>query len=175
MKKSNPIFAYEKININYDDKYREIENLFDDLLELSNKISSPLMDSLKPTIAISIKWKFDYLAKTSQSPFDLIKDIQYWINTLEMFSQLKDKSWFEGNDKAKKIDVWERTRDAFNFMWPKNTSGSNYDISKEMVSLRLKQIIDLIKGGKNFIVWEYTVSCILKDAKLMLQDVLSEN
>ena len=151
MKKSNPIFAYEKININYDDKYREIENLFDDLLELSNNISSPLMDSLKPTIAISIKWKFDYLAKTSQSPFNLIKDIQYWINTLEMFSQLKDKSWFEGNDKAKKIDVWERTRDAFNFMWPKNTSGSNYDISKEMVSLRLKQIIDLIEGGKNFI------------------------
>ena len=151
MNEKSSVFAYKKINYNYDAENLELINNLDKLLYLSNEISSPLMDSLKPTILISVKWKFDYLAKTLQSPFDLSNDIKYWINLLEMFSKLKDQSWFQNGGKVNKIDVWERTKDAFNFMWPRNTSGSNYNISKEMVSLRLKQIIDLLEGGKKFI------------------------
>lgn len=173
MNESPGIFAYEKIIYKYEAENLELINNLDKLLYLSNEISSPLMDSLKPTILISVKWKFDYLAKTLQSPFDLSNDIKYWINLLEMFSKLKDQSWFQNGGKVNKIDVWERTKDAFNFMWPKNTSGDNYEISKEMVTLRLEQIIPMLEGGAEFIQNSIIVDSGCGPGRY--SDVLSEN
>jgi ubiquinone/menaquinone biosynthesis C-methylase UbiE len=121
------------------------------LVSLSGSISSSLLKELKPTIALSIKWKFDYLTKTGESPFLIINDFDYWINILTMMGDLSTHQWFKKTGDIKESDVWKRTKEAFNFMWPKNTAETNYEVSKKMVEVRLEQIISMMEGNDNFI------------------------
>ena len=63
--------AYGKIEIEYEGRLKNLEKKFDILLELSKECRSDLIREFKPTIAITLKWKFDYLNKTYESPFEL--------------------------------------------------------------------------------------------------------
>ena len=71
------VFAYKKISKDFTKENNYLIQNLTKLLKLSKEISSPLLDRLKPTILLSIKWKFDYLAKTLQSPFEINNDIKY--------------------------------------------------------------------------------------------------
>ena len=153
----NEILAYKKFdnfdfeeckNQNFDELNDELIEKIDNLVSLSNSISSPLLKELKPTIALSIKWKFDFLAKTGESPFNLIEDFDYWINILRMMDLLSTHEWFTKTENKLEDDVWGRTKEAFNFMWPRNTAEKNYDISKQMVEARLEQIINMMGIGE---------------------------
>tara|TARA_Y100000310_G_C20661500_1_gene805048 strand:- start:524 stop:1615 length:1092 start_codon:yes stop_codon:yes gene_type:complete len=151
LERQSEIFAYKFLKKDFSQDQSRLDESLDHLLELSLRLSSPLLRELKPSIAFNIKWKFDYLAKTGESPFLLRHDLDYWTNILRMLDDLSTHNWFTKGEDSKNIDIWNRTKDAFNFMWPQNTIGDNYEVSKKMASLRLEQIIDMIDGAEQFI------------------------
>jgi ubiquinone/menaquinone biosynthesis C-methylase UbiE len=63
-----------------------------------------------------------------------------------MMSDLADQGWFEREKAGDNHEVWDLTREAFNFMWPKNTPGPEFDVSLQMVKLRVDQILDTLPG-----------------------------
>ena len=70
---NNPaIKAYSRISKNYQKDYNNTIGLLNDLKKISSKINSKLINNIKPVIILSLKWKFDYLTKTLQSPFLII-------------------------------------------------------------------------------------------------------
>ena len=64
------------------------------MLNLAKKVESPLLKQLKPVIAISLKWKFDYLAKCLASPFELENDVKYWQGMIQILGELAEGGWF---------------------------------------------------------------------------------
>ena len=101
---------------------------------------------------LTIKWHFDYLAKTKTNPNKLNHTLNFWYNTFNIFLSLVKEGWIVQKKiyKNKNIDLWKNTRNAFNFMWPKNTYAENYNKSRAFANLRLKQIINQISKNKNF-------------------------
>ncbi len=65
------------------------------LLNLAAEIESPLLGDLKHTIALALKWRFDFLAKRLESPFALERDVDYWIDLFRMFKSLGEQRWFD--------------------------------------------------------------------------------
>jgi ubiquinone/menaquinone biosynthesis C-methylase UbiE len=150
MKKNlNEILAYKKLNL----KSRANKRVtFDDLISLSKKCRSPIFEDLKIYMILTIKWHFDFLAKTRKNPSDLDLSLNFWFNTFNIFYEFEKLGWITKKNKNNlKLNVWQNTRKAFNFMWPKNTSKKKYDASRVMVDLRINQIVKQISNNKNFL------------------------
>lgn len=151
------IFAYKSIKKDHGRAYRKLAESFDRLVEISDDLRSPLLKELKMAAVLAIKWRFDYLAKTRESPFLLQADLDYWNTTFEMLSDLAHEHWFSIKRMDAVLDPWVRTMDSFNFMWPRNTQGDDYNISREMVVLRMNQIYEMLEGGRAWILGKTVV------------------
>ena len=95
MEKNSLHKAYDHINVDMTQRTERLYTLFDRLLETSKTVQSELLRKLKPTIVLSLKWRFDYLIKTMESPFELEKDVAYWTSVLESLSTLGNLDWFD--------------------------------------------------------------------------------
>ena len=80
---TNVYKAYDRLHLNHCERANHLHDQLDKLLAKSRVIESDLLRRLKPTIALSLKWRFDLLSKTLESPFELERDIQYWIDVYE--------------------------------------------------------------------------------------------
>lgn len=141
------IFAY------YEEKKKKKSSFinFSLLQNFSKKCRGAIFDDLKIYMILTIKWHFDYLAKTRSNPEDLNKSLNFWYNIFFIFFQLSKNGWVKKNfKKSNNIDVWNSTRKSFNFMWPRNTDANNFAISKFLAKIRLKQVILKISKKKNF-------------------------
>lgn len=145
----NEILAYKKLNSKNKIKKKIT---FDDLIKLSKKCRSPIFQDLKIYMILTVKWHFDYLAKTRKNPTNLNLSLRFWFNILSIFKEFENLGWITKNNKKNlKLDIWSNTRKAFNFMWPKNTSKQKYYSSKVMVDLRIDQLVKYISKNKKFL------------------------
>ena len=116
----NEILAYKQIK-----KFSKKKINFNSLEKLCTKCRDPIFFDLKVYMILSLKWNFDYLAKTRGNPDKLNLSLKFWHNTFSIFQSLKKSGWiqekFKVNKNSAKLDIWENTRRAFDFMWPKNT------------------------------------------------------
>jgi ubiquinone/menaquinone biosynthesis C-methylase UbiE len=144
----NEILAYKKIK-----NFSKEKISLNSLEKLCAKCNDRIFSDLKVYMILSLKWHFDYLAKTRSNPAKLNLSINFWHNTFSLFQSLKKCGWIQKNLKPEKIkvnDIWEKTRHAFDFMWPKNTKSHFFNSSRVLADLRLKQIISKISKSKNF-------------------------
>lgn len=149
MSNLNEILAYKEI--------KKIKNLkkkisFNDLFKIIKKCNGGIFEDLKIYMILTIKWHFDYLAKTRSFPNELNLSLKYWHNIFTIFLVLEKQGWIKSSNKKKlPVDVWKNTKKSFNFMWPRNTSKRKYDTSKVMVDLRINQIMKMIRrNNRNF-------------------------
>lgn len=141
--------AYERLCVDYSQRVEGLAVGLDALLKLSLEVESPLLRELKPAIAVALKWKFDILAKTLGSPFELEGDVQYWHGVLEMLRSLGKHDWFELTTGGPVVnDPWRRTSDGFDLGWTATTEGERFAASREIASERLKQILDILGGPR---------------------------
>jgi ubiquinone/menaquinone biosynthesis C-methylase UbiE len=144
--------AYERIAPDWTDRYRRLEASLDELLDVAREAESPLLQSMKPTIAVALKWKFDYLAKTFESPFELEEDIAYWIRSLRMLARLGREGWFNSMPAASdgSIDPWTRTAQGFDLGWTTTTEGERFKELLKIAQDRMDQIIAMLGGPGYF-------------------------
>ena len=148
MNNLNEILAYKEIK-NKDYLKKKIS--FNSLINLSKKCNGRIYDDLKIYMILTIKWHFDYLAKTRRNPDELNSSIRFWFNILSIFKDFEKLGWVNLSNKKKiNTDVWTNTRKAFNFMWPKNTNKKKYKASKVMVDLRVNQFMKMINKDKKY-------------------------
>lgn len=143
--------AYERIIVKHSKRLASLENAIDNLLELSRVVESELLKKMKPTIALSLKWKFDYLCKTLESPFELESDVQYWTSLVEMLKKLGDIQWFDLNvipSEAK--NPWRRTAEGFDLGWTTTTHGDQFEMSRQIAKERLDQIVQILDSVEYF-------------------------
>jgi ubiquinone/menaquinone biosynthesis C-methylase UbiE len=150
MKKNSLHKAYDYINVDMTERTERLYTLFDKLLETSKTVQSKLLRKLKPTIVLSLKWRFDYLIKTMESPFELENDVVYWTNVLESLSTLGSLDWFDLDDKKIVIDPWERTAEGFDYGWTQTTAGKKFDASRLIAEERSLQMLQIL-GGTDYI------------------------
>lgn len=129
---SNLYKAYDRIRPSHAERAKRLSSRLDDLLNLARSIESPLLRRMKPAMVVSIKWRFDYLIKTLESPFELEKDIEHWITILETFKTLGHLGWFEIDKNSKQIDPWQRTAQGFDLGWTTTTEGLKFEASKKL-------------------------------------------
>lgn len=141
------VFAYKSIEKDFSKEADNLSKGLDALIEISKKVESSFVRELKPYIALTLKWKFDYLIKTQEFPFLLQRDVDYWIDFLKASKDLLGQNWFFAEKYTQEKDPWKRTRKAFDFMWPKNTKKEQYDISLKMIELRTDQIVAMMPEG----------------------------
>ena len=154
----NEILAYKEQNSNLD--YKNSKNIkkrntsycFNYLSNLLQKNQSPLFSELKIIIVLTVKWHFDYLAKTRNDPDQIKNSIIYWIETASIFGDFAKKGWIKSysSKKQRKNDIWKVTKKAFNFMWPKNTNDEKFYASKILAELRIKQVVNMISKEKKY-------------------------
>lgn len=143
------VFAYKRIDKDFSEQTQKLHESFDALMSVARKLESPLIADMKMHIALTLKWRFDYLAKTGESPFLLRRDTDYWINFLNTLGDLLNHNWFNKEILNLGDNAWDRTRKAFNYMWPRNTGAEQFNISRKMVLLRLEQILSMTpQNGK---------------------------
>ncbi|MDA2909546.1 class I SAM-dependent methyltransferase [Nitrospiraceae bacterium AH_259_D15_M11_P09] len=150
----SPVYkAYSRLPSNHVVQEEHVARQLDTLLEMAKQVESPFVCEFKPMIAVALKWKFDFLAKTLDSPFEIGRDIAYWIDLLSMLKTLGEQHWFElvPEKTERTSDVWERTANAFDIGWITTTEGERFRVSQEIARERLAQIIELI-GGKAWFV-----------------------
>jgi hypothetical protein len=123
--------AYGQIDIEYKERLQNLEKKFDTLLELSKDCQSDLIREFKPTIAITLKWKFDYLNKTYESPFELERDLDHWIDVFKIFKRLGNLNWYNFDDNKKSQDVWKRTAEGFDLGWTSTTKKEDFENSQK--------------------------------------------
>lgn len=124
---------------------------FNNLINLTNKCNGEVFDDLKIYMILTIKWHFDYLAKSRSNPDELNISLKFWYNIFSIFKDFKKFGWIKlPSKKYLKNDVWKKTRKAFNFMWPQNTDKNKYFNSKVMVDLRVNQIMQMINKDKKY-------------------------
>ena len=139
--------AYARLRVDYSSREAALAARLDALLELSRRLESPLLRELKPAIVLALKWKFDFLAKTLASPFELETDVQYWHGVLEMFRLLGDQHWFTLlPDGHQRVDPWLRTAEGFDLGWTTTTEGERFAASKEIAHERLHQLLGMLGG-----------------------------
>ena len=141
--------AYARLNIDYSERSEHLFGRLDKLLELGF-IQSGLLRKMKPTIAVALKWKFDYLCKSLESPFEIEEDVEYWIRTIELLNILGEQKWFEFDDQIQSVDPWERTAKGFDLGWTTTTKGESFENSKKIAKERTDQILEML-GGPEFI------------------------
>jgi len=144
------IFAWKRLKRDFSNEYNLTVSNLDYLLSLSKEIDSPLLKEIKPDIALLIKWKFDLLAKTGESPFAINHDIKYWISTLEMLKSLASHQWFDMGEQNVSEHPFVRTENAFNYMWPKTTQDEKFNMSAKMAKARLEQVYGFMED-KNYL------------------------
>jgi len=138
------VFAYKSTEKDFSLQTKRLADSLDKLTAISRELAGPFIQELKPSIAITLKWKFDYLTKTQESPFLLQQDIDYWIGFLEALKDLLKHNWFYAQPANNQKDPWVRTKEAFNYMWPRNTKKGNFEISLKMAKSRVNQIVSMI-------------------------------
>jgi ubiquinone/menaquinone biosynthesis C-methylase UbiE len=146
------ILAYKKINF-YHKNYLSSKKAatFSTLSKISKKNNGLFFNDLKIYMVVTIKFYFDFLAKTGKNPNLLLGAIEFWQNMFSVFSVLAKHKWIiKSSFKSNKIDVWKKTRKAFNYMWPKNVKDSLFNSSKILADLRINQI-NKIFPAKDFI------------------------
>ena len=128
-----------------------LENELDGLLALAREVESELLRAMKPVIAVSLKWRFDYLCKTLESPFELEADVRYWTDVIRTLRTLGNMKWFDATPGAYSAkDPWKRTADGFDLGWTTTTAGEQFEISKRIAKERLDQILGML-GGPGFV------------------------
>jgi ubiquinone/menaquinone biosynthesis C-methylase UbiE len=142
--------AYDRIHTNHAERTEHLYNQLDKLLAISRLNESGLLRQLKPTIALSLKWRFDLLIKTLESPFELEQDVQYWIDVVKALDVLGDCGWYEKDASHKQIDPWMRTAQGFDLGWTTTTEGEKFQVSKQIAKDRLAQIYDMLGGASYF-------------------------
>lgn len=148
------IFVYKKIDDSNNESsshQRQPEDLSQIKKELNNllnkalEIKPPISYELFPSIAIYLKWRFDYLANTRQSPFLIGKDINYWNTQLDMMIAFQREKWINQKNIDRNSSIINNIQ-AYNFMWPKNTDEeTNFNDSKKIAELRMGQISKIAK------------------------------
>ena len=151
MTKCPELFPYKPINGILPVVYENISDALDALLEISKSMESPYLREIKPCVVLALKWRFDYLSKTGESPFALKQDVNYWINFLRTSARLSEQNWFHKEAPYAGTDPWERTRKAFNYMWPRNTNNGQHFISSKIATLRVEQIVSMLPGGSDWL------------------------
>lgn len=142
--------AYERIKEDYTGRLNSMEQSLDSLLEISREVESELLRKMKPTIVLSLKWKFDFLSKVLGSPFELEYDLEYWIRVVKMLIVLGEKGWFgitEG--QCDDQDPWLRTAEGFDLGWTTTTDGDQFEISRQIAKERLDQILEVLGGPEH--------------------------
>jgi ubiquinone/menaquinone biosynthesis C-methylase UbiE len=143
--------AYERVYPDYSEREKALSDAFDELLALSKEIESPLLREMKITIVVALKWRFDNLAKTYESPFEMETDVRYWITVLETLKDLGNRKWFDiTKDKTAGMDVWKRTAQGFDTGWTTTTKGEKFAASQKIAKDRTDQILDML-GGPGYI------------------------
>lgn len=143
--------AYARIDTDHTSKSLSLERQLDVLLELSRQCASEFLAELKPAIAVSLKWKFDYLSKTLESPFELRSDILYWTEMIQTFKRLGNLDWFPFRDDNKiQQDVWRRTAHGFDIGWTTTTRKERFLASRRIAEERLQQIFQMLGGPDYF-------------------------
>ena len=140
----NEILAYKEIK---NKNYIKLKVSFNSLLNLSNKCNGGIFDDLKIYMIISIKWHFDYLAKTRRNPNELNLSLKYWFNILNIFKRFEKENWLICTKKKKKKGCSINTRKVFNFMWQKHRQ-KKFIHSKTMADLRVNQFMKMINKNK---------------------------
>lgn len=142
-----PYKAYARLSPQAPAPAGNVDELLDALLEAAIEVESPLLCDMKPVIALALKWKFDYLAKTLEPPSELVRDVQYWIDALRMFKRLGAERWFDfAPQAAQPMDVWKRTAHGFDVGWTTTTAGERFQASQQIARERLDQIIAMLGG-----------------------------
>jgi ubiquinone/menaquinone biosynthesis C-methylase UbiE len=146
----NEILAYKRIK-----SYKKDHALYNSaatlktLSKISKKSRGLFFDDLKIYMVLSVKYYFDFLAKTGKNPNLLLGPIKFWQDMFLVFSQLTKHNWIiKDPSKFKRLDVWKRTRKAFNYMWPKNVKDSLFNSSKVLADLRMNQIFEILPAKK---------------------------
>jgi ubiquinone/menaquinone biosynthesis C-methylase UbiE len=147
---NNAYKAYDRIHLNHRERAKHLHDQLDKLLVLSKEIESDLLRQLKPTIVLSLKWRFDLLAKTLESPFEIERDIEYWIDVIKALNVLGGCDWYEKDNSHKLIDPWARTAQGFDLGWTTTTEGEKFQVSKQIAQDRLAQIFDMLGGASYF-------------------------
>lgn len=141
--------AYERINSNQEKRMAVLFDKLDDLIKKARLVESNLFRKLKPFIALSLKWRFDFLCKTLESPFELEQDVEYWNRVMDYFKILGDNDWFDIDKNKKSImNPWKRTADGFDLGWVTTTEGDRYKVSKKIAKERLDQIVRMLASQK---------------------------
>ena len=142
--------AYERLDPDYAARTDALCAQLDKLLRLSQQVPSKFLRKLKPAIVISLKWKFDYLFKTLESPFEMEADVAQWIRMLEIFKRLGHLGWFEMEDLSLKVDAWDRTAQGFDLGWTTTTEGERFKASRPIAKERTDQFLEML-GGPGYI------------------------
>jgi SAM-dependent methyltransferase len=139
--------AYARLPVDDASRVDGLVGRFAALLKLTREVESPLLRELKPTIALALKWRFDFLAKTRESPFELEEDVEYWLGVLEMLAGLGGQGWFGLTPgEARPVDAWRRTGEGFDLGWTTTTAGERFAASREIARERLEQILGMLGG-----------------------------
>ena len=143
--------AYARIAEDDAERTKKLEASLDELLALSRECGSDLLEEMKPTIAVALKWRFDYLAKTYGSPFEMEGEVEYWKTAVRTLSQLGDLEWFnKRDDAAASGDVWRRTAHGFDVGWTTTTKEERFAASRRTADERLDQLVEMLGGSKYF-------------------------
>lgn len=143
-----PVYkAYARLPRDHEREEQMVASQLDALLQMAREVESPLLQELKPAIAVALKWKFDFLAKTLEAPFELGRDVAYWIDVLAMMKRLGKEGWFELRPgSARPMDVWTRTAHGFDVGWTTTTAGERFQASQQIARERLQQIEQMLGG-----------------------------
>lgn len=142
-----PYKAYARLSPQEPARTGSAGELLDTLLDTARQVESPLLCDMKPIIALALKWKFDYLAKTLESPSAMERDVLYWIDVLRTFKRLGDERWFDlAPHGTPPMDVWKRTAHGFDVGWTTTTAGERFQASQQIARERLDQISGMLGG-----------------------------
>lgn len=142
-----PYKAYARLSPLTPAQGGKVGNLLDVLLDVARQVEGPLVRDLKPAIAVALKWRFDYLAKTLEPPSMLERDVLYWIDVLSMLKRLGGEGWFDLAQKpSAPMDVWKRTAHGFDVGWTTTTAGERFQASQQIARERLDQITAMLGG-----------------------------
>ena len=146
----NEILAYKRIKFYKKDCFsNKTAATFKTLSNISKKSRGLFFDDLKVYMVLSVKYYFDFLAKTGKNPNLLHGPIKFWQDMFFVLLELTKLHWIiKAPSKFQRLDVWKRTRKAFNYMWPKNVKDSLFNSSKVLADLRMNQIFKTFPAKK---------------------------
>jgi SAM-dependent methyltransferase len=142
--------AYDRVPADHRERTARLERALDDLLAESRGAESGLLREMKPTIAISLKWRFDHLAKIYASPFELEDDVAYWRQVVSTLADLGRQGWFEMPGASAAPDAWKRTAHGFDIGWTTTTREERFQASRRIAEDRMAQLLEMLGGSDYF-------------------------